>query len=188
VQLAEASGSPFWVQIANMSAGLTNATLGRWDTATAHLERWFELAQEAGMTGWSQSVGLAGLADVYRATGHLADAREHAEAGVERGRREAERPGECRAQIALARVLIAEGAADRDAIDAALLRAEALVGETRARALLPFIAEARSELARARGDAAGAARTLAEAHRLFSEMGAAGHVERVAPMLDESPE
>ena len=98
-------------------------------------------------------------------------------------RREGLRPGECRAQVALARVLIAEGATDTDAIDAALLRAEALVEEIHARAQLPFIAEARAELARVRGDAAGAARALAEAHRQFKEMGALGHAERLAKQV-----
>jgi hypothetical protein len=43
------------------------------------------------------------------------------------------------------------------------------------------------ELARVRGDAAGAARGLAEVQRLFTEMGAMGHAERVAKLLAESP-
>jgi hypothetical protein len=97
------------------------------------------------------------------------------------------RPGECRAQISLARVLIAEGAINAGAIDAALRRAEDLIEETGARAYLPFLAEARAERARVRGDAEGAARALSEAHRLFVESGAAGHAERVALLWAADP-
>jgi tetratricopeptide (TPR) repeat protein len=186
VQLAERLGSPFHVQTAQQSAGLAHATLGRWDAAIGHLERSRELAHERGMKPWNEPMGLAGLADAYRAVGRLADARAAARAGVDAGQCSGLRIGECRAQLALARVLIAEGAADTAAIDAALLRAEALVEETHARAYLPFIAEARAELTRVRGDAAGAARALAEAQRLFIEMGAKGHAERLAALLADS--
>jgi len=185
VQLAERSGNPTLVQLAQQTAGTTHTSLGSWDAAIAHLERSRELARERGMGVWIQPVGLASLADAYRALGQLADARVAATAGVDAGY--SLRTGECRAQIALARVLIAEGATDTDAIDAALKRAEALVEETHARAYLPFVAEARAELARVRGDAAGATRALAEAQRLFTEMGAKGHAERVAALLAEAP-
>ncbi len=43
--------------------------------------------------------------------------------------------------------------------------------------------ELRAELAHARGDAAGRERHLREAHRLYTEMGAAGHAERMAKEL-----
>jgi class 3 adenylate cyclase len=180
VRLAEGSGNPVSVQGAHFAVGLTHATLGHWETAIAHLERSREVTRERGIGGWNEPVALAGLADAFRGVGRLADARSAAAAGIDTGRRQGGRLGECRAQIALARVLIAEGASDIDAIDAALARAQALVEQTKARAYLPFIAEARAELARAHGDAAGAARAFAEAHRLFVEMGARGHAERLA--------
>jgi tetratricopeptide (TPR) repeat protein len=183
VRLAECSGHPHWIQGAHFAAGMTHATLGQWDAAIAHLERGRQVAQERGIGAWNEPMISAGLADAYRSLGRLADARRAGEGGVDAGRRLGTRPGECRARIALACVLIAEGAPDTAAIDAALVRAEALVEETHARAYLPFIAEARGELARVRGDAAGAARALAEAHRLFAEMGAAGHAERLAKEL-----
>jgi tetratricopeptide (TPR) repeat protein len=186
VTLAEGSGSPMWVQVAHFAAGLAHATLGRWDAAIGHLERSRQVAQERGIGTWSEPMVLAGLADAYRAVGRLADARRAAEGGVDLGRRRETRTGECRAQIALARVLIAEGATDTDAIDAALARAQALVDETKARAYLPFIAEARAEWAQVRGDATGAARAFAEAHRLFAEMGATGHAQRLAARQDQS--
>ncbi len=42
----------------------------------------------------------------------------------------------------------------------------------------------RSERAHARGDAASRERHLREAHRLYTEMGATGHAERLARELE----
>ncbi len=53
-----------------------------------------------------------------------------------------------------------------------------------ARPLQAQIAEERSRLARARADEAAREQYLREAHRLYTEMGAAGHAERVAQELD----
>jgi class 3 adenylate cyclase/tetratricopeptide (TPR) repeat protein len=186
VRLAEGSGHPMWVQNAYFAAGATDAAGGRWDAAIAHLEHGRQLARERGVGVWNEAMLSAALANAYCAVGRLVEARSSAEAGVDAGRRHRTRPGECRAEIALARVLIAEGATDAPAIDAALTRAEALVEETNARVYLPFIAEVRAELTRARGDAPGATRGLAEAHRLFAEMGARGHAARVANELGSS--
>jgi hypothetical protein len=187
VRLAEGSGHPHWVQAAHFAAGLTSGTLGRWDAAIGHLERSRQVAQERGIWVWNLPITLAGLADAYRAVGRVADARVAAESGADIGRRQGTRPGECRAQIALARVRIAEGATDTAAIDAALTRARALVEETHGRACLPVITEVRAELARVCGDEAGAARALAEAHRQYAAMGATGHAERLATALAPSP-
>jgi len=46
--------------------------------------------------------------------------------------------------------------------------------------------EISAELAHLRGDEATRERELREAHRLFVEMGATGHAERIAPLLAES--
>jgi class 3 adenylate cyclase/tetratricopeptide (TPR) repeat protein len=187
VRLAEGSGNQLHIQTAHHCAGAVHATLGQWDAAIAHLERSRQVTQQRGIAA-NEPMVLAGLADAYRAVDRLADARAAAAAGVDVGRRHGMRTGECRVQIALARVLIAEGATDTAAIDAALIRAQALVAETKARVYLPFIAEVRAELARARGDAAGAVHLLADAHRLFTEMGATGHTERLATELGLGPE
>jgi hypothetical protein len=42
-----------------------------------------------------------------------------------------------------------------------------------------------AELARLTGDEEGRQRELREAHRLFTEMGAAAHAARLAPKLEE---
>jgi hypothetical protein len=51
--------------------------------------------------------------------------------------------------------------------------------------LSPFILEERAKLARSRGDAAGHERELRESHRLYREMGATGHADRLAPEVGE---
>ena len=48
---------------------------------------------------------------------------------------------------------------------------------------MPQVHEERAELARLRGDDATRERELREAHRLYTEMGATGHAERLAQKL-----
>ena len=67
-----------------------------------------------------------------------------------------------------------------------LAEASALIEETEARCREPIVHEISAELARLRGDEATRERELREAHRLFVEMGATGHAERIAPLLAES--
>jgi hypothetical protein len=90
-------------------------------------------------------------------------------------------------QIALADALCAgAGSASAPAVAAALDRAEELVAETGFRGAAPGIAETRAELARVCGDEATRQHELREAHRLFTEIGATGHAQRVAAMLGEA--
>jgi len=56
-------------------------------------------------------------------------------------------------------------------------------GRNAARAYAPLIHVERAELARLLGDEAGYQRELREAHRLFVEMGATGHAERIEVFL-----
>ena len=75
-----------------------------------------------------------------------------------------------------------EGRAARDEIEATLAHADALIRVKGARAWAPFVCEERARLAQCLGDAT-AERHLREAHRLFTEMGARGHAERMAREL-----
>ena len=91
---------------------------------------------------------------------------------------------ESRAQVALARILLAtEGAKARDRVAAALDRAESLVRATGAEAHTPTIHLARAELAGVLGNEATRKREIRRAHRLYTEMGATGHAQRVAREL-----
>ena len=84
----------------------------------------------------------------------------------------------------LARIVArARGATARAEVEQLLEESVIFIEETGARALVPLVHEARAELERACGDAAAAERELREAHRLYAEMGATGHAERLAREL-----
>jgi hypothetical protein len=59
-----------------------------------------------------------------------------------------------------------------------------LIEETASRVFAPEVHEERAELARLRGDDTTCERELREAHRLFAEMDATGHAERLARELE----
>jgi tetratricopeptide (TPR) repeat protein len=85
------------------------------------------------------------------------------------------------ANVTLARVLLAaQGLAARVEIEAALTRADELLQANGAAGAEPTIHVERAELARQKGDAAEYERELREAHRLFTQIGATGHAERLA--------
>ena len=82
--------------------------------------------------------------------------------------------------LALARVLLGSGGpVAREQIEAALARALELAGDTGAKGFEPLIHVELAELARQSGDEEGHERELREAHRLFTEIGATGHAERL---------
>jgi hypothetical protein len=67
--------------------------------------------------------------------------------------------------------------------EGALDRADVLVEETGDRGLGPQIVETRARLAGLLGDAAACQRGLRDAQRLYVEIGATGHAERLAKEL-----
>jgi hypothetical protein len=84
----------------------------------------------------------------------------------------------------LARALLrAPGPAARAEIEAALARALELARETGAKAFEPLVHVELAELAHQSGDQEGRERELSEAHRLFTEIGATGHAERLSAEL-----
>ena len=76
-----------------------------------------------------------------------------------------------------------EAASARPEIEAALQRCSELIEQTGARLYTPQLHEQRSALADLAGERAGRERELREAYRLYAEMGATGHAERVAREL-----
>jgi class 3 adenylate cyclase/tetratricopeptide (TPR) repeat protein len=182
-RLADESGRVEWIHRASHTVGNILQLLGQFEESIAWLERALAVQREQRVGAFYEGATLAGLADAHRACGRIEEARRLAQEAVAMAESTGTRAREIAAQLAFARVLIADGAGERDAIDAALARAEALVDETGARAHLPFVSEVRADLARARGDATEAASKLREAHSLFVEMGATGHAERLAKEL-----
>jgi len=90
------------------------------------------------------------------------------------------------ARCVLAQILLrTEGPIAREAIEAELARADAIIEQTGARAYAPFVLVTRAALYRALGDKAGREHLLREAQRLWVEMGATGWAERVAHELEQ---
>ena len=88
---------------------------------------------------------------------------------------------EAAAHGALARALLRrDGAAAGDVVEAALDRAAALIERTGARTLAPALCEWRAELAAVLGDDATQKQLLQQAEQGYAEIGAPGHVQRLA--------
>jgi len=118
-----------------------------------------------------------GLGETARAAGLL---REAVALLGSRG----QAPGEINANVVLARILLAsEGLSVREGIESALARADELVRNTGMGSVEPLIHVERAELARQGGDEEERERELREAHRLFTEIGATGHAERLVGEL-----
>ena len=73
-----------------------------------------------------------------------------------------------------------DGAAAGDVVEAALDRAAALIERTGARTLAPALCEWRAELAAVLGDDATQKQLLQQAEQGYAEIGAPGHVQRLA--------
>ena len=144
---------------------------GRMDDALEQLEQALEIAIDRDvMKGLAVNVGLPLLAATQLRRGDLSAARAAAERGIELARVIGYRHGEATNWIALSHVQVAAG--DLAAADVTLARAAELAQVLSACDLPPCIEEARAELARVRGDAAGSERALraaAELHRANGE-------------------
>jgi tetratricopeptide (TPR) repeat protein len=98
--------------------------------------------------------------------------------------RSREQAAEAFANVALARALLrSEGLAAREDIESALDQARELARRTDMRSVQPMIDVELAELAHQCGDEEERQQALREAQRLFTEMGATGHAERVAGEL-----
>jgi class 3 adenylate cyclase/tetratricopeptide (TPR) repeat protein len=186
VDLAERRGSPLARVFAYQTLGMLHSLSEDWRAAAGALEKALAIARER-RTGLEVEAGmLAELSAAQLGMGESARARETAEQALAIVQRQGARAFECRAELALARALLhGEGRQARSAIEGALGRARALAEETGAKSVAPLIHVEVAELARLLGDGADRERHLREAHRLFVEMGATGHAERVARELGE---
>jgi len=94
---------------------------------------------------------------------------------------------EAQAHGVVARALLRrDGAAAREAAEAALANAAALIERTGAKTLAPARCEWRAELAAVLGDDAARAQLLREAHHLYEQIGAPLQALRIGRLLPES--
>ena len=183
VEIAERLGDAFSRTWSWVVLGRAAAMAGNWQQAIDAIERaqaiYNERRTAVDSEGWCLIVlgkAYQGLGDSERAVGLLRDAVE-----LLRAR---EQSTEVVANVVLARILLAgKGLAARDEIETALARADELVRTNGAFGIQPTIHVERAELANQGGDAVERERELREAHRLFIEIGATGHAERLTGQL-----
>ena len=182
--IAQKIGSVADLVLADGYLGDALVHVGEYEGARAVLEK--ALSQSKAKTAgiiWQPDF-LGSLAEAYLGCGDGARARATAEEAAAMACDRGAGLYECKARLALARVLLGtEGAAARTRITAVLDRACELIDETGARVYEPFIRMERAELARLTGDGPARERELREAHRLFTDMGAPIRAEQVEALL-----
>jgi adenylate cyclase len=178
VEDAERAGSPFFGLFGRLYLGWAQLMHGQVAEALESLLHADHVQRELGIGTVQLNLGQALLAEAHLAAGDAAHARIVANRCI------VERDTwvfELRAHLARSRVLRAlDGRAARAAVEASLARADVLLEWSGARAFEPFIVEERARLCDVLGDEKAAAGYVREAQRLFAEVGATGHVERLA--------
>ena len=169
---------------AHHAVGLAHGLRGEPEIAADHFEQALSVLETSATAVHMEPWLLAGLADVLAQTSNVERARESAERAVALCQQRHARGLEPFAQLSFARVLLSnqDAVAARD-IRRALDAAHELVERSGNRSLQPLIHVEDAALARLQQDFTTHSRELREAHRLFTEMGATGHAERLAKEL-----
>src|SRR4051794_8007760 len=184
VEIAERIGDVFSRTWAWNWMGQASVMAGQWDRAIEAIGRAQAISKErlAGVDAGTWS--LVWLAEAHQGRGDSERATALAREGVALARRREQPAAEIASNVILAQVLLAaQGLRVREEIETALARAQEFVDAIGARAAEPTIHVELAELARQNGDEAERERELGEAHRLFTQIGATGHAERVAGQL-----
>jgi tetratricopeptide (TPR) repeat protein len=179
VELAEQVASPAGLRQALYQLGHAHLACDECEQALGVLERGLGTRR----AGYFSVQLLSALAETLAQLGEGDRARETALEAITVA--EATGQSEIPAQFALSRALrLADGLESEGLIGAALDRVVELIEELGARVHRPQVSEERAELASLRGDPDRQRTQLREAHRLYTEMGATGHAERVARELE----
>jgi tetratricopeptide (TPR) repeat protein len=180
-EYAERRGSLFSAGYVLQALGLANLLRGGWDDAVQAFDEAVLAHRRVVISLVAQSLSF--LAEALLGAGNPERARLVADEAIALAQRIKVRPTECHARIARARIRLHDGPSARVDVEADLARAAALVEETGARLWTPFIHVARAELAAVLGHGGTRRRELAEAHRLFVEMGASIRAAAIAREL-----
>jgi len=139
----------------------------------------FERAERA-----NQGPSLAMLATAQLESGDVHAALETADSAIVSCRRSSRANFEVIAHGVRARALLRrDGAAAREAAEAAFTAAAALIEQSGAQLLAPALCEWRAELAAVLGDAAARTQLLREAEQRFAAIGAPLRAERIGRLL-----
>jgi len=184
LEMAERAGVPFFIAVVLPWLGDALRLEQRHPEALEVYQRALGLMHTKRVALQWKSYVVSQQALAESALGGHEQAIAQVRSALEESVREGSRFGEIFARLTLARVLLAAGAPGlHDEVEETVKRAEALCRETGMRVYLPPLLEARAALAERRGDPQQVRRKLREAHRLYTEMGATGHAERLAREL-----
>jgi adenylate cyclase len=184
VEIAERTGVPVFLALALARLGDALRLEQRYPEALETYEKALGLVRTKRVALMEEPLFVSGQAEAHSALGEheqaIAQARSAREESVSRGNRFAEGF----ARLALARVLLAAGNPSLyGEIEGVVERAEALCEETGMHVHLPPLLQVRAAMAERRSNPQEARQKLREAHRLYTEMGATGHAERLAQQL-----
>ncbi len=186
LEVAERTGIPLLRVDGYLSLGSALVLSARWGDAVAALEQALEIADSRRILLGQKRRIHAVLAEAYLGLGEHERARHIAQELLAEQRPARALLVEIGAQLVLARALLrVEGIKAGDAVRSAISRASRLVDESGARSLGPEIHRARAEVAEHEGDRATRLRELRQAHRLYREMAAQGHADRMAGLVAE---
>jgi tetratricopeptide (TPR) repeat protein len=184
LELAGRIGSSYSRVFGELAVGGALALHRDWDDAVRACQRALQISTEHQTCLERDSQILYQLAEAHLGAGDLQAAQAAAEQGIRHARERGQLHFEALNHLARARVLrCAAGTDARDEIERELDRALALVEETNGRSIEPRLLEERARLADLLGDAAACERGLRESQRLYVEIGAGGHAERLAEEL-----
>ncbi len=177
------STTPQSVFVGSFALGTAHRLNEAWHDAIAILEEALRMAT-GGNNRMFEGRARAELAQALLGRGELDRAEQEAQRAVVVAQALHSRYDGAYANLSLARIQLrrADEAAPVRA-EQSLVRAQELIDETGGRALQPEVHERRAHLARRRGDAPAAQREIAEARRLYAEMGATAQVARLAQEL-----
>jgi tetratricopeptide (TPR) repeat protein len=164
--------------------GATEAARANWQSAIEALERADRLATEHRSAQEGVAYRLAHLAEAEAGVGRMERARELAEAALKDAEQKNGGPSILLpATLGWARVQLAGDSIDADAIESRLRQALDLAAASGARRYEPLLQVEVAELARRVDDDERRQQALREAHRLFVEIGADCHADRLAEQL-----
>jgi adenylate cyclase len=185
LEAAERTPSPMTRVYSNLTGAMAHYWAGEFESAVSCAEQALEASQETGTGVLDQPEMLAVLAASRMALGKLGEGRELLERAIALAddRQHAVLRAITR-RYRLQALLAVEGAAAVEEVERALTELEPWIEERGWGGLRPFACLGRAELAYRRGDETTRERELREAHRLYLEMGATGHAERLARELE----
>jgi tetratricopeptide (TPR) repeat protein len=157
----------------------------QWDQAIVYAEKAIEI-RHLGFCGDFTAQFLATHARALFGAEEVERALDVSAEGIAVAKRQGQPLHQCEATIVHVRCLRALVGADaRQTIETLLEEVSQLIEQTGAERWRPHVHVERGELYRLTEDTDAANRELAEAHRLFAEMGATGHAESVAAKIGE---